>query len=226
MCNFTQLLALHVFHIKCCLFLQEISSSGDDNCDESLDDSLFLPTPQREVRYKIRNVASLTPTKEVCFMDLTQLDKFMKQLNAVRVCATPGCKGKLAPVHWKRAGLGGAITIGYNCDGCASQQALFETSSKYELGSNTEIGMSILVAFVIAGCTHTTYLKVMKHALGVSTVPWEDFQSTLARMYPIVTALVDSMCNDAKDDMRQMDQSKLGSWSHAVTSADGTWLSQ
>ena len=106
------------FHIKCCLFLQEISSSGEDDC---LDDSLFLPTPQREVRDEIRKVTSLTPMKEICFMDLTQLDKFMKQLNAVRVCATPGCKGKLAPVHWKRAGLGGAITIGYNCDGCASQ---------------------------------------------------------------------------------------------------------
>ena len=202
------------------MLLQEISSSGDDNCVESLDDSLFLPTPQREVRNIIRKVTSLTPTKEVCFMDLTQLDKFMKQLNAVRVCATPGCKGKLAPVHWKRAGLGGAINIAYNCDGCAGQLALFETSAKYELG------MSILVSFVIAGCTHTTYLKVMKHALGVSTVPWEDFQSTLARMYPVVTALVDSMCNDAKDDMRQMDQSKLGSWSRAVTSADGTWMTR
>ena len=81
-------------------------------------------------------------------MDLTQLDKLC-------ACATSGCRGKLAPVHWKRAGLGGAITIGYNCDGCASQQALFETSAKYELGSNTEIGMSVLVAFIIAGCTHT-----------------------------------------------------------------------
>ena len=83
--------------------------------------------------------------------------------------------------------------------------------------------MSVLVAFVIAGCTH---IKVLKHALGVSTVPWEYFQSTLARMYPIVTALVDSMCSDAKDDIRQMDQSKLGSWSHAVTSADGTWMTR
>ena len=92
----------------------------------------------------------------------------------------------------------------------------FETS---ELCSNTEIGMPVLIAFIIAGCTYTTYLKVMKHVLGVSTMPWEDLQSVLARMY---TALVDSMCNDAKDDMRQMDLSEHGSWSRAVTSADGT----
>ena len=42
----------------------------------------------------------------------------------------------------------------------------------------------------------------------------------------VVTALVDSMCNDAKDDMREMDQSKLVSSSHAVTSADGTWMTR
>ena len=46
-------------------------------------------------------------------MDLTQLDKFMKQLNQVRKCATPGCQGSLTPVHVKSVGLGGAITIGY-----------------------------------------------------------------------------------------------------------------
>ena len=89
---------------------------------ESWDDSLFLPSPEREVRDKIINIA-LAPTK-VCFMDLTQLDKFMKQLNTVRVCATPGCKGNLVPVYFKRARLGGAITIAYNCDGCTGQLAV------------------------------------------------------------------------------------------------------
>ena len=53
----------------------------------------------------------------------------------------PGVKGE-------RAGPGG------NCDSCATQLALSETSAKYELSSNTEVGMSVLVAIVIAGCTH------------------------------------------------------------------------
>ena len=34
------------------------------------------------------------------------------------------------------------------------------------------------------------------------------------------------MCDDAKDNMRRMDQNELGSWSHAVTSADGTWMTR
>ena len=34
------------------------------------------------------------------------------------------------------------------------------------------------------------------------------------------------MCEGAKDDMRCMDQLELGSWSRAVTSADGTWMTR
>ena len=43
-------------------------------------------------------------------------------------------------------------------------------------------------------------------------------------MYPVVKEMVDEMCEDAKNDMRRMDQCELGSWSHAIRSADGTWM--
>ena len=90
-------------------------------------------------------------------MDLNQLDKFMKQRNQLRLCATPGCKGALRPVNVRSIGLGGAVSISYACSGCASQGALFETSSKYELSNTTEIGIAAQVAFIIAGCTNITY---------------------------------------------------------------------
>ena len=137
------------------------------------------------------------------------------------MCATPGCKGKLTLVHVKSAGLGGVVSIGYNCTGCVSQTAVFETSAKYELDNTTEVSVAVQVAFIIAGSTHMTYYKTLKHALGIKAVPWEYFQSTIKLLYPIVKAMVDRMCEDAKDDMRHMDQDELGSWSRAVTSADG-----
>ena len=84
----------------------------------------------------------------------------------------------------KSLGLGGAISITYACNGCASQWALFKTS-KYELGCATEISIAVQVAFIIAGCTHVTYYKVLKHALGIEGVSWP-FDSTIKRMYPIV----------------------------------------
>jgi len=59
---------------------------------QSADDSLYIPTPERVVREKIKNIA-VVPLK-VCFMDLRQLDKFMKQLNEVCVCVPlPAVRG-------------------------------------------------------------------------------------------------------------------------------------
>ena len=112
-------------------------------------------------------------------MDLRQLDKFTKQLNEVRVCSTPGCKGKLTPVHVKSAGLGGAVSICYNC---VSQTAVFEMSAKYKLDNTTEVSIAVQVAFIIAGSTHMTYYKTLKHALGINAVPWQNFQSTIRKL--------------------------------------------
>ena len=53
-------------------------------------------------------------------MDLNQLDKFIKQINQIRCCATPGCKGALSPINMKSVGLGGAVSVTYACNGCAS----------------------------------------------------------------------------------------------------------
>jgi hypothetical protein len=45
--------------------------------------------------------------------------------------------------------------------------AQLEASSKYDgVGSMTEIGMAVLVAFIIAGCTHTTYFKNAQKCIG------------------------------------------------------------
>ena len=60
--------------------------------------------------------------------------------------------------------------------------------------------------------------------LGLEAVHWETFQSTIRKLYAIVKEMVDAMCFEAKQDMQHMDQSELGSWNRAITSADGTWI--
>ena len=130
------------------------------------------------MRESVRLRAVIVPHK-VCFMDLTRLDEFIKQLNHIRACATPGCKGELIPVHVNSAGQGGAVTLHYTCSGCISQTAVLETSSRYELGNGSEVSIAVQVAFIIAGCTHATYYKTLKHALGINAVNWYDFQSTM-----------------------------------------------
>ena len=47
--------------------------------------------------------------------------------------------------------------------------------------------------------------------------------STIQKMHPVVKGMVTEMCDREKEIMKAMDQTKLGSWSKAVTCADGTW---
>ena len=75
----------------------------------------------------------------------------------------------------------------------------------------------------MAGCTYTTYYKTLKHALGIDAIEWHQFQSSQP-LYPIVKLMVDTMCEEAKHEMKDMDQDELGSWSRAVT--DGTWMTR
>ena len=49
---------------------------------------------------------------------------------------------------------------------------------------------------------------------------------TYLRMFPVVQEMVDRMCEEAKTEMKTMNQDELGSWSRAVTSADGAWMTR
>ena len=103
-----------VLYTMSCIHI--IISVSEDSCEEtdslnvtvaSNDGSLYVPTPQRKVRESIKNVEIVT--SKVCFMDLKQLDEFIKRVNQIR-CATPGCKGALSPIDMSSVGLGGALS--------------------------------------------------------------------------------------------------------------------
>ena len=176
-----------------------VSQFDDSFVSHSENESIYVPILDRLVRDRIRNNVSTLPLK-VCFMDLTELEKFMQKVNHARVCATPGCRGELTPVYVRSARLGGAVSICYTCNGCTQQTAIFETSSKYELTTTneklagtsemltggSEISSAVQLAFIATGCTHMTYCKVLKHALGINVVSLHAFQSTIEKMYPVV----------------------------------------
>ena len=43
------------------------------------------------------------------------------------------------------------------------------------------------------------------------------------KMYPVVKAMVDDLCEVAKREMKEKNDGDLGSWKRAVTTAYGTW---
>ena len=174
-----------------------------------------MPTPEHRSKKKLSRIVS----QKMAFMDLSQLDRFMTTVNRVRGCNTPDCKGGLMPVQVLNTGLGGALCITYVCDGCQFQRAEFKASSVCKLINASEC---VQTAFIIAGCTHATYYKVLQHALGIEAVSMDVFMHTIRLMFPVVKAMLDEVCEFAKQDMKDMGNN-LGSWTRAVTSADGVW---
>ena len=159
---------------------------------------------------------------QICFMELSQLEKFVDSVNKTRGCKTSKCEGNLVPICVKSVGLVVVVFIG--CNGCRSKQAVFETYSKYKpvRGMNS-ISVCVQVAFIMAGSTHAVYAKTLKHALGMNTVSNGAFLKTIECMYPVVKDVLDRVCEIAKKEMKSKRDDELGSWKKAVTTADGTW---
>ena len=85
---------------------------------------------------------------------------------------------------------------------------------------------SLQVAFICAGCTYAQYQKVLENSFGIHVANNATFYRTLQEMYPIAKSMLNDMCNEAKEDMKAMDASILGSWNNAVTTGDAVWLTR
>ena len=128
----------------------------------------------------------------LCFQHYKHLDAFIQQMNTHRACTNPSCRGKLVAVFFKVKGYGGAARITYVCDGCEEYEIILETSQMD--GRSSEISRALCVAFIISGCTYSTYIKVLSHSLGIQANNIHRFQETLRLMYPVVKEMVDDMC--------------------------------
>ena len=162
----------------------EISDSWEsENEVSNLDDSLYVPTPVRVYG----KPSPIDLPNKLCFFPLPQLGKFLDTINELRSCNTPGCRGNLAPVSVNSKGLGGCVSVSIICTGCAKQGGMFETSIN-EPGHTCSNAVSrcVQVAFIVSGCTHAVYHKVLKNALGIDAYSEPVFMDTIYSMYPIV----------------------------------------
>uniref|UniRef100_A0A1X7VCZ1 Uncharacterized protein n=1 Tax=Amphimedon queenslandica TaxID=400682 RepID=A0A1X7VCZ1_AMPQE len=68
---------------------------------------------------------------------------------------------------------------------------------------------------------YSQYAKVLRICLGMY---YAGNELTLALMYPLVKGILDEMCEQAKQSMKQKSDSKLGSFKNAVTCGYAAWL--
>ena len=202
-----------------CFDTQMLSPSNSSSADS--DDSDYIPTP---LRPKLRRTLPISVPHHCIFLDLKQIEKFVDHLNDTRGCKTSGCKGRLVPLEVVTRGMGGTATVAYICDGCRCILEL-KVSSENTTLANNDINLAAQVAFITAGCNYTTYCKALQ-LLGIKPVSSNYFMMTIETHHPIVEDLVNDMCEREKQRMKNMNQEELGSWSRAVTCADGTWMTR
>ena len=61
----------------------------------------------------------------------------------------------------------------------------------------------------------------MKLALGINCYQYKTYNRMLKLLHPVVETMLDEMCEEAKEEKKNMPESTLGSWKQAVTCADG-----
>ena len=59
--------------------------------------------------------------------------------------------------------------------------------------------------------------------LGISCLSKNRYYDMIELVYPHVTDILDEMCEEAKEQMKEMDDEQLGSWARAVVTSDGVW---
>ena len=145
----------------------ESSDSWESECEVSNpDDSLFIPTPECPGMAQGKPSPIDLPNK-LFYFPLPQLGKFFDSINEIRSCNTPGCRGGgggLAPISVKSQGLGGGVSVSACCTGCGIKGAMFETHVNGP-GNTNVVSKCVQVAFIVAGCTHMGYYKILKNAL-------------------------------------------------------------
>lgn len=73
---------------------------------------------------------------------------------------------------------------------------------------------------------HSQYSKILKQHLGILAVNPGTFYETIKLLHPVVTAMLNEMCDDAKAEMKTKAPTEVGSWQRAITSSDGVWLTR
>ena len=73
---------------------------------------------------------------------------------------------------------------------------------------------------------HSQYNKILKQHLGILAVNANTFYETIKLLHPIVSSMLNEMCDDAKAEMKAKPPTEVGSCQRAITSSDGVWLTR
>ena len=97
----------------------------------------------------------------------------------------------------------------------------FRGSALVEGSKCTVVGFALAVPFFITGHGYAKFSKTLQQCLGISCISKNPYYETIKLVHPKVTEILDGMCDEEKERMKELDSQKLGSWQRAVVTSDG-----
>ena len=120
-------------------------------------------------------------------------------------------------------GQGGSLNATFTCTSCTLHSVNFQGSALVEGSRRTVVGLALGVAFFISGLGFAKFDRTLRQFLDISCVTNNRFYEIIKHVYPVVTDILNEMCEDEKERMKEIPPDVLGSWSKAVVTSDGVW---
>ena len=86
------------------------------------------------------------------------------------------------------------------------------------------MSLALSFAFFISGHGYAGYQKALGTGLGLGVVSEKPYLEVIDLAFPHIKSILDEMCEDAKQQMKDLPPDQIGSWTKAVTCCDGCWI--
>lgn len=126
-------------------------------------------------------------------------------------------------VATEKKGLGGAMKLLFQCSGCWESEVPYKSSQLADESRRQMVSLALSLAFIISGHGYASYRKTLGKGLGLGVVSEKPYLQVIGLALPYIKEILDEMCEEGKDQMRNISADTLGSWDRAVTTCDGCW---
>lgn len=116
------------------------------------------------------------------------------------------------------------MVFSFKCCGCWTVEIDYKRSYLAQESRRQLVSLAISLAFFISGHGYAGYRKTLGRGLGLGIVSEKPFLEVVDLALPYIKSMLDEMCEDGKEKMKELPADQIGSWSRAVTCCDGCWL--
>ena len=115
------------------------------------------------------------------------------------------------------------MNIVFGCNGCEMRSITFQGSMQVEGSKRTVVGLALAVAFIISGHGFAKFNKTLNQYLGISALSKQRYYEVIELMYPHIAGILNQMCEDEKDRMKELPEGELGH-THGHFSKNGSFI--